>query len=282
MWAYETGRVQPGRVQPGGVQPGGVQPGLKYDAPAALSAGSAPARVPMNRAAPAATIEAMTSSRNRREWLIPAGLIFLSLVPVVAGAVRVTELSTGGAVTPDNAQYFASPVPVVLHIISVSTYAILGALQFAPGLRRRGRRWHRIAGRILVPSGIVVALTGMWMTLFYDIPSTQIPALNAIRLAVGSAMVAFIVLGFVAIRRRDIRGHSAWMTRAYALGMGAGTQVFTLAPALILGASDAVTRTTLMTLAWAINIAVAEWVIARRRSTSRPVRRQVLTGHQAA
>ncbi len=207
----------------------------------------------------------MTSSR-RREWLIPAGLILLSLVPVVAGAFRVTELSTGGEVTADNAQYFASPVPVVLHIVSVTVYAILGALQFAPGLRRRGRRWHRFAGRILVPSGLLVAFTGIWMTLFYDIPSTQIPALNAIRLAVGSAMAAFIVLGFAAIRRRDISAHSAWMTRAYALAMGAGTQVFTLAPALIFGASDPVTRTTLMTLGWAINIAVAEWIIARRRS----------------
>jgi uncharacterized membrane protein len=215
------------------------------------------------------------ASTRKREWLIPAALIFLSLVPVVAGAFRVTELSSGAEVTPDNAQYLASPAPVVLHIISVSIYAILGALQFAPGLRRRGRGWHRTAGRILIPSGILAALTGMWMTLFYDLPSTRIPALNAIRLAVGSAMVLFIVLGFAAIRRRDIARHSAWMTRAYALGMGAGTQVFTLAPALVLGASDPVTRTTLMALAWAINIVVAEWVIAKRRSISRPVRRQV-------
>ena len=40
-------------------------------------------------------------------------------------------------------------------------------------------------------------------------------------------MAAAIVLGFTAIRRRDIAAHRAWMIRAYALGLGAGTQAFT-------------------------------------------------------
>ena len=40
-------------------------------------------------------------------------------------------------------------------------------------------------------------------------------------------MGAFLVLGFTAIRRRDIPAHRAWMIRAYALGLGAGTQAFT-------------------------------------------------------
>lgn len=48
------------------------------------------------------------------------------------------------------------------------------------------------------------------------------------RLVVGSAMALSIVLGFAAIRRRDVTRHRAWMTRAYALGLGAGTQGFTL------------------------------------------------------
>ena len=40
-------------------------------------------------------------------------------------------------------------------------------------------------------------------------------------------MAASIVLGFTAIRRGDVARHRAWMTRAYALALGAGTQVFT-------------------------------------------------------
>ncbi len=92
---------------------------------------------------------------KRPEWLVPAGLIALSLIPVAAGGVRLTDLAGGAEITPDNARFFASPVPVVTHIISVTIYCLLEAFQFHPGLRRRRPRWHRTAGRILVPTGLV-------------------------------------------------------------------------------------------------------------------------------
>ncbi|HEX6954827.1 MAG TPA: hypothetical protein VF156_08100, partial [Agromyces sp.] len=94
--------------------------------------------------AAAATAARPLSPRRRRrpEWLAPAGLIALSLVPVAAGAFRLTDLAVGTTVTPENARFFASPVPVVVHIVSSVVFLVLGALQFAPSLRRR--RWHRL------------------------------------------------------------------------------------------------------------------------------------------
>jgi len=64
------------------------------------------------------------------------------------------------------------------------------------------------------------------------------------------------------------------MMRAYALGIGAGTQVLTSAPWLLLvGKPMGTTRTLLLGAGWAINLAVAEWFIWTRRSPSRaPVR----------
>lgn len=47
------------------------------------------------------------------------------------------------------------------------------------------------------------------------------------RLTFGLGMASSLVLGVVAIRRRDLEAHRAWMMRAYALATGAGTQVFT-------------------------------------------------------
>ena len=114
---------------------------------------------------------------------------------------------------------------------------MLGALQFAPSLRRR--RWHRLAGRVLVPAGLLSALSALWMTLFYDLPASNGAALLVMRLVFGTAMAAGIVVAFVAIRRGDVATHSAWMTRAYAIGLGAGTQVFTFLPwTLVFGAPD--------------------------------------------
>ena len=40
-------------------------------------------------------------------------------------------------------------------------------------------------------------------------------------------MAACIGMGFSAIRRGDVKTHQAWMTRAYAIAVAAGTQVFT-------------------------------------------------------
>lgn len=202
--------------------------------------------------------------RSRPQWPVPAGLILLSLVPVIAGAARLTEMGSGAAVTAGNARFFASPVPVVVHIVSVTVYSLLGAFQFVPSLRGR-RGWHRIAGRILIPAGLLAALSGLWMALFYVLPPSDGFVLLVLRLIFGSAMVVSIVLGLRAIVRRDFIGHGAWMTRGYAIGMGAGTQVVTLLPAqLLLGPPDALTRAVLMGVAWVINLALAEYVIRTR------------------
>lgn len=201
------------------------------------------------------------------KWFVPIGLVMLAVVPVVAGAMRLTELSSGPAITPANARFVASPVPVVLHIISVTLYSILGAFQFARHFRRRRRGWHRVAGWMLIPSGLTVALSGLWMSQFYALPTHDGELLYWLRLVVGWAMVLFIILGTVEIGRRNFTQHGAWMMRAYALGMGAGTQLFTLLPwMLIPSIQGPLSRGLLMGLGWTINVAVAEWVIYKRRT----------------
>ena len=59
------------------------------------------------------------------------------------------------------------------------------------------------------------------------------------------------------------------MTRAYAIGLGAGTQVFTFLPwTLVFGAPDEAMHAVLMGAGWVINLAVAEVVIRRRAMRS--------------
>ena len=77
--------------------------------------------------------------------------------------------------------------------------------------------------------GLAVAFSALWMTLFYPRQPGTGELAYLFRLAFGSGMAASIVLGFAAIRRGDVARHRAWMTRAYALALGAGTQVFTRA-----------------------------------------------------
>jgi len=203
---------------------------------------------------------------NRAGWLIPSGLIALAFIPVVAGAVRLTVLAGGGPPTPDNARFFAAPIPVVLHILSVTLYSLLGAFQFAPSFRRRRPGWHRAAGCVLVVAGLVAALSGLWMATFYAIVPADSPLLHALRLFFGSAMALSIVFGTLAIRRRDVAQHQTWMRRAYAIGLGAGTQALTQLPLLLLfGAQNELTLALMMGAAWGTNLAMAEWLIRRDR-----------------
>jgi hypothetical protein len=55
------------------------------------------------------------------------------------------------------------------------------------------------------------------------------------------------------------------MIRAYAIGLGAGTQAFTHLPWLLLVGQPGVgTRAILMDAGWVINLVFAEWIIRRR------------------
>ncbi|MFC4404074.1 DUF2306 domain-containing protein [Gracilibacillus xinjiangensis] len=196
---------------------------------------------------------------------IIATLLVLSAVPIAAGAFRITELVGGAEITPANARFFASPVPVVLHILSSSVYAILGAFQFATGFRQRKPGWHRAAGRLLIPCGLLVGLSALWMTLFYPQPDGTGELLYVFRLLFGFAMIVSILLGLATILRGDVTRHRAWMIRGYAIGLGASTQVLTqLAGELIIGPPSELSGALLMGAGWVINLTVAEWAIRKR------------------
>jgi uncharacterized membrane protein len=226
--------------------------------------------------AAAATSEP-AQARKQHGKLLAAGLLALTVIPVAAGIYRLTQLATSATITPENERFFTSPVPVVVHIVSITGYSVFGVFQFLPRFRRQHPGWHRVAGRILVPLGLGVALSGVWMTLFYQLPAHDSDLLNAARVLVAGGVLTGLGLGFRAIRRRDVPSHRAWMIRAYALAMGAGTQAFTSIPYIVATGEQpgAGWNTFLMILGWVINIVVAECVIRRsppRRRDRRPLR----------
>jgi len=209
-------------------------------------------------------------SSGKGEWRVPAAFIVLCAIPFAAGAYRLVTLATGAEITPENTRFFGAPLPVVLHIICAVLFIVLGALQFVASFRRRHPTWHRRAGRVAVVSGLVVASSALWMTQFYALPAQDGLLLYGFRLLFGSLMAVSLVLAFVAIRRRQIPRHRAWMMRAYAIGLGAGTQAVTLLLGeIVSGKPTVLARALLMAAAWVINLAVAEWII-RRQPSLRP------------
>jgi uncharacterized membrane protein YozB (DUF420 family) len=156
----------------------------------------------------------------------------------------------------------------VVHIVAATTYALVGILQFVPRFRRQHRAWHRRAGRVLAVAGLLVVISAVWMTLFSQAQPGTGGLLYVLRLVFGSATAACLVLGVTAVGRRDIAAHRAWMIRAYAIGLAAGSQAFTE------GIGGAIFGTGVLAADLAegagrlINLAVAEWTI--RRPARRP------------
>ena len=107
---------------------------------------------------------------TKTDRFVLIGLLVLSAVPVLGGSLRLTELSTGVEIIGDNERFFANPLPVVSHITAAILYSVLGAFQFLGGFRRRFPKWHQRTGRLLIPAGLIVALSGLWMSHFYPLP----------------------------------------------------------------------------------------------------------------
>ncbi len=216
-----------------------------------VTAGGRPGRAPGHPPGP------------RAGWPVMVALVGLSAVPVTAGTLRLLQLTGGAQVLPADARMDGSPAPVVVHVVAAALFALVGAAQLLPRFRRVHPAWHRRTGRIVAFAGLLVAGSALWMTLLYPQKPGTGPLLFVLRLGFASLMAGCLVLGFAAIRRRDVAAHRAWMIRAYAVGLAAGTQAFTG------GLSEAVLGTGVLRddlakgAGWVVNLAVAEYVIRR-------------------
>lgn len=219
-----------------------------------------------------AQVPRQSRSSRQRSWPVPVGVLVLSAIPLLAGLLRVVQLLGGPELIPADHRFARFPLPLVAHIVGAGTYLLVGILQFLPRLRRRHRHWHRRAGRVLAGAGLLVAGSALWMTLFYAQKPGSGQLLVVLRLVFAAALAASLVLGVTTIRRGDVAGHRAWMIRAYAIGLAAGTQAFTgsIGPAVF--GAGVVTHDLAMGAAWVVNLTVAQWVI-RRSSVAEPTRR---------
>lgn len=206
---------------------------------------------------------ARTRPGAQSSWKLAAGLLLLSAIPLTAGSLRLVQLVGGPDLMPVDPRFDAFPIALVAHILGSAVFALLGALQFLPRFRRKHLSWHRRVGHVLVAAGLVVIGSALWLTLFYDPQPGSGRVLYAFRLVFVTAMAISLIRGFTAIRRHDIPGHRAWMIRAYAIGLGAGTQAFTEGFGEALFGTGVLAADLEKGAGWAINLLVAEWAIRR-------------------
>ncbi len=200
--------------------------------------------------------------RPRRGWPAVTGVLLLSVAPVIGGAMRLGETGANGMLD-------YSPVQRIAHVVGMTVFCLLGAFQFSPALRR-GRSWHRLAGRVLVPAGFVAALSGVWFAIVFRGTPPAV-GMAMVRGAFAVAMTVFLALGVKAIVRRDFGAHGAWLTRAYAIAVTGGTQALVFLLWALVTGKEVVSlgEPYLVAASFVINSAVAEVVIMRRARRAR-------------
>ena len=156
------------------------------------------------------------------------------------------------------------------HILPGGLFIVLAPLQFAGSLRRRFGSLHRWCGRLLLVSGSISAVTGLWFGIFVPIGGIAESTIIAL---VSILFLVAIVRAFCAIRRSDVVSHREWMLRAFGVMMavpvtrvmGAVLDV-ALAPTGISSASLFVID---LWITWALVIGMTEWWIRHTRSAGR-------------
>jgi Predicted membrane protein (DUF2306) len=94
-------------------------------------------------------------STRERSWPVPVALVALSAIPLTTGTLQLIQLAGGPALIPADHRFAGFPLPLVVHIVGATTYALVGILQLSPGFRRRHLAWHRRAGRVLAAAGLL-------------------------------------------------------------------------------------------------------------------------------
>ena len=196
--------------------------------------------------------------------ILPAFLIFACFVPAVFGSYRIGAIIYEANWMPVYAADHVDQLPLFMHVIGSVGFLLLGAAQMWLGLRQVAPVLHRRSGRFAAILGLIGAASGIWMTLLHGQISG--PLLFWGRLAASTAWASCIVLGIAAILRRDVPNHRAWMIRAFALSLPAGTLAFILIPVmLIFGEQSEFAGEVIQVAAWPVHVAVAEFFARQKR-----------------
>jgi hypothetical protein len=197
-------------------------------------------------------------------------LLLATIIPTVSAALRVYQIPLG-LLPQDAIKFTAVPWSHFLHALGGLLFGLLGPLQFASALKHRFGRLHRISGRVFVVAGLVLGLTSLRLVAVFPDYSTWL--LATARFIAGLALCASLMLALVAISKRRVDQHRAWMIRAYAIGMGPAAISFIGLPIfLITGVPPTgYALDLLFVLSWVINLSIAEWTIRRPKTIVNPV-----------
>lgn len=184
--------------------------------------------------------------------------------------LAATGAGLGGAYAD---QPLAITIAFYIHVVFGGIALIAGPLQFARGMRERAPRFHRWVGRVSIGAILIAAVAGLVIAPVNSAGFVGVLGFGALALLWGG----FAVLGYRAIRRRDIHAHREWMTRTFALTYAAVTLRLWIPVLMMLFIATGTPPDNAFAsayvfvpfLSWVPNLLFAEWLIRRSRAATR-------------
>lgn len=215
--------------------------------------------------------------RSRIGWgwiaLSSLTIVVMAVSPYLTSSLRSLAESSAGLAGTYVDQPLGIQIAFYLHVVFGGIALLAGPAQFARGIRERWPRAHRTIGRVSLVAILVAAVAGLVI-----VPVNSAGAVGVAGFGMLAMLWAlFAILGFRAIRRRDIDRHRAWMTRAFALTYAAVTLRLWIPLLIVLHIVTGTDPDQAFTaayvyvpfLAWVPNLIVAELIVrSRRRATS--------------
>lgn len=142
-----------------------------------------------------------------------------SLVPVLQNGYHPTQKPTNKFYVPED-EFDKHPFLILIHILPAFLFITLAPLQFVKSIRNRHLRIHKIMGRIVFVSGLIIGVSALVMSFTMSIGGVSETAATTL---FAILFLFSLIKAFIHIRRQRIALHREWMIRAFAIGFAVAT-----------------------------------------------------------
>jgi len=162
-------------------------------------------------------------------WPVVGTLLFLTGIAGIPAIFLVALVAMGPSEieiisTMINTLHFETPAAIFVHGVSGILFFLTMPFQFSPRLRANNLNRHKIAGRIALISGYVMAISGVWM---HNVLSPDSQGTRYVVLILMSLTICFTFsIALWHVIKRNIPKHQRWMARAVAITLAAVTPIF--------------------------------------------------------
>ena len=198
-----------------------------------------------------------------KRWILPWSLMSVLVLLLLLLSLRYFVYGAEAYFPRQREIYEAKAAWLLLHIGGMMVAAAVGPFQFLPGFRDRHRKLHRAMGRLYLAGCLVGGLGGLYMARYSAAGVVSDVAFSLLALG----LLFTTAKAFLAIKSGRVDDHRNWMTRSFALVLGAVT-LRLYAPFLEGAFGEQDGYAIVSWVSWVPNLVAAEWLIRRRRAAT--------------